>query len=152
MASVNKCIFIGNVGQDPEVKYLESGMAVAKLSLAVSESYKNKNGEQIQTTEWVRLEFWDKMAQIVEKYVRKGGQIYVEGKMQSEKWTNKEGVEMTSIKIRVQSLTLLGGTGNPKLPENGITNDPPAQKPVAQQPSTQNFPPVTTVDDDDLPF
>lgn len=152
MASVNKVILIGNCGGDPEIKYLENGSAVAKISIATTESYTNKSGERIDNTEWHRLEFWEGLAKVVEKYVKKGSQLYVEGKIRTDEWTDKEGVRRNSITIRVNNLTLLGGTGNPKLPENGITNDPP--KPNTQRPVDPASPLMAYngEDNDDLPF
>lgn len=153
--SVNKVILIGNVGGTPEYKELDSGSAIAKFSLATSESYTNKSGEKITSTEWHRIEVWEGLARVVEKYVNKGSQIYVEGKIRTDKWTDKEGVERTGVTIRANSLTLIGGTGNPKTPNEGITNQqPPAEKKPAYQkpdPKANQFP-LAEDDLDDLPF
>ena len=144
MASVNRAILIGRVGQDPEVRYLEGGAIVAKLSLATSDAYTNKQGERVENTEWHRLELWDKTAQVAEKYVRKGDQIYVEGKITTEKWNDKEGVERYTTKIRVINLTMLGSAKD-KGESNGNT---PAN------PAMQNAPfnPPATDESEDLPF
>ena len=89
---VNKVILVGNLGQDPEVRYMPNGNAVANVSLATAESYKDKNtGQMVDKTEWHRVVFFGKLAEIVGEYVRKGSQIYVEGKLQTRKWTDKDG-------------------------------------------------------------
>ncbi len=110
MSSVNKVILIGNVGQDPEIKHLESGMAVAKLSIATTETYTVKStGEKKKETEWHNLEFWGKIVDsVIDKYVKKGNRIYVEGKIKTDKWEDKEGNTKYSTKIKCDSLTLLG--------------------------------------------
>ncbi len=105
--SINKVILVGNVGKDPEVKYLESGTAVARFSLATNESYKNKNGEKVTNTEWHNIEVWRGTAEFVEKYVRKGTQLYVEGKIRTENWEDREGNKRYTTKILVDSLQLL---------------------------------------------
>lgn len=106
--SINKVILVGNVGKDPEVKYLESGTAVARFSLATNETYKNKNGEKVTNTEWHNIEVWRGTAEFVEKYIKKGTQLYVEGKIRTENWEDKEGNKRYTTKILVDSLQLLG--------------------------------------------
>ena len=118
--SINKVILVGNVGKDPEVKYLESGTAVARFSLATNETYKNKSGEKVTNTEWHNIEVWRGTAEFVDKYVKKGTQLYVEGKIRTENWEDKEGNKRYTTKILVDSLQLLGkkdeGTDNGPLP------------------------------------
>ena len=106
--SINKVILVGNVGKDPEVKYLESGTAVARFSLATNESYKNKSGEKVTNTEWHNIEVWRGTAEFVEKYLKKGAQIYVEGKIRTENWEDKDGNKRYTTKILVDSLQMLG--------------------------------------------
>ena len=91
MAGVNKVILLGNLGADPEVKYLEGDKVVAQLSLATTEAYNDRNGNRVEQTEWHDLELWDQQAKIAEKYLKKGSQIYVEGKIKSDKWTDEQG-------------------------------------------------------------
>jgi len=93
MASVNKVILIGDLGRDPEVRYLPSGDAVATLHLATTEKWKDKSGEAQEQTEWHRISFFGRQAEICGEYLRKGSSIYVEGRLQTRKWTDKEGVE-----------------------------------------------------------
>lgn len=139
--SVNKVILLGNLGKDPETRYLENNRVVTTFSLATSETFTDKNGERKTDTEWHRVELWDNLAKIAEKYLKKGSQVYIEGKIKSENWKDKEGNEKTGIKIRGISLTLLGGQ---RSNENSSTAAP---KPPDAEPSTAE--PVST---DDLPF
>lgn len=154
-ASVNKVILIGNLGSDPEVRYLESGSAVAKFSIATTESYTNKSGERVDNTEWHRIELWEGLAKVAEKYLKKGGQVYVEGKIRTDRYTDKEGVDRTSITIRGNSLTLLGSApagGSDQQQQGGATTNQnkSQQDNYANNPPTSNFTPPS--DDDDLPF
>ncbi|GAB3174659.1 single-stranded DNA-binding protein [Telluribacter humicola] len=110
--SVNKVILIGNLGSDPEVRYLEGGSSVARFNIATSESYTNKSGERVEQTEWHRIELWDRLAQIAEKYLRKGNSVYIEGRIRTENWTDKDGQQRSGVTIRANTLTLLGGGGN----------------------------------------
>jgi len=105
--SVNKVILLGNLGKDPEVRYLEQNRVVAKFTLATSETFTNRQGERQTETEWHNIEVWDNLARIVEKYVKKGNQLYLEGKIRTERWTDKEGHEHSTKKIKATSLTLL---------------------------------------------
>ena len=108
MASVNRVTLLGNVGQDPEMRYLPSGEAVAKFSIATTETWKDKAGGKQERTDWHRVEFIGRTAEIVGEYVKKGRQVYVEGSVRYDKWTDKEGVEKTLTKIKGDKLTLLG--------------------------------------------
>ena len=109
MSGVNKVILLGRIGQDPEVKHLEGDKVVAKVSLATSESYKDKSGNKVENTEWHNLELWDGLAKLAESYLKKGSQIYVEGKIKTDKWETDTGEKRSAVKIRVTSLTMLGG-------------------------------------------
>lgn len=103
---VNKVILVGNCGQDPEIRYMPNGNAVANVTLATSESYKDKNtGQAVEKTEWHRVVLFGKLAEITGEYVRKGSQIYVEGKLQTRKWTDQQGVERYTTEIVVDSFT-----------------------------------------------
>ncbi|WP_159468002.1 single-stranded DNA-binding protein [Dyadobacter sp. 3J3] len=148
MASVNKVILIGNLGSDPEVRYLESGSAIAKFSIATTEAYTNKNGERVENTEWHRIELWEGLAKVAEKYLKKGNPVYIEGKIRTDKFTDKEGVEKYSTTIRANSMTLLGGA-----PVSG-GNQISGQGQQTQQRQPDPIPPGMgpNKDDDDLPF
>lgn len=110
MASINKVIVIGNVGKDPEARSLPSGDAVSNLSLATTDKYKDKStGEIKENTEWHRVAFFGKLAEIVNQYVKKGSQIYVEGRLRTRKWTDASGVEKYSTEIIGETMQMLGG-------------------------------------------
>ena len=150
MASVNKVILLGNCGRDPEVRYLPSGMAIANISIATSSKRKDKNtGETIEETQWHRVQFFDKLAGIVGEYVRKGSQIYVEGRLQTRKWTDKDGQEKYSTEIRADNMQMLGAK-----PERQDAPTPRQQAP--QKPVQSNRAPVSQSGfedmDDDIPF
>lgn len=154
MAGVNKVILVGNLGADPEVKYLEGDKVVAKLRLATTESYKDRSGNRVDQTEWHDLEMWDGQAKIAEQYLKKGSQIYVEGKIKTDTWQDEQGQNRYRTKIRVLSFTMLGGK-----PEGMTGNQPPNQAPASSpKPTTasagSNSGPDLVLDDtdDDLPF
>ena len=108
MAGVNKVILVGNLGKDPEVRYLEGGTAVAKFSLATSESYKDKTGKKVDQTEWHNIVLWRGLAEVAEKYLKKGMQVYIEGKIRSRSWEDKEGVKKYTTEIIAENLNILG--------------------------------------------
>lgn len=109
---VNKAIIVGNVGQDPEVRYMPSGSAVAEVSVATTESWKDKqSGDKQERTEWHRITFFGRLAEIVGEYVRKGSQIYVEGSIRTEKWQDKNGQDRYTTKIVANEMQMLGGRG-----------------------------------------
>ena len=112
MASLNRALLIGNVGADPDVRYLDrdgNGNAkVASFRLAVTERYKDRNGELKENTEWVNISAWNKSADIVERFVKKGSLLYIEGKLATRKWTDKDGNERQSTEIRADGIQLLG--------------------------------------------
>jgi single-strand DNA-binding protein len=109
--SVNKVILIGNLGADPEVRYLESGQAVANFSLATNRVYLTKENEKKEETEWHRVVLWGKLAEIAEKYLNKGKTIYVEGRLRTRQWTDQNGVEKYTTEIVGETMTMLGGKG-----------------------------------------
>ncbi len=108
MSSVNKVIIIGHLGQDPEVRYLPSGDSVANLSIATTESWKDKQGQKQEQTEWHRVSLFGKTAEIGGEYLKKGSQVYIEGKLQTRKWTDKEGQERYTTEIRADRMQMLG--------------------------------------------
>jgi len=121
MAGVNKVILVGNLGKDPEVRYLDSGVAVANFSLATTENYKNKQGERVSQTEWHNIVLWRGLAEVAEKYLKKGASIYVEGKIKTRKWEDKEGVTRYSTEILGDNMTMLGG--KPSLQDTNEENN-----------------------------
>ncbi|MEM7292242.1 MAG: single-stranded DNA-binding protein [Pseudomonadota bacterium] len=109
---INKVILVGNLGADPEVKYMPSGSAVANISVATSDSWKDKNtGQQQERTEWHRVVFFNRLAEIVGEYLKKGSQVYVEGRLQTRKWQDKQGVDRYSTEIVANEMQMLGGRG-----------------------------------------
>jgi single-strand DNA-binding protein len=160
MASVNKVILVGNCGRDPEVRYLPSGQAVATVSVATSSKRKDKNsGETVEDTQWHRVTFFDRLAEIAGEYVKKGRPIYVEGRLKYGKFTNKDGVEQNTCDIIATEMQLLGsreGMGGPGGDEDGGAPrraPAPASRnaPAASRPASK---PSTGFDDmdDDIPF
>ena len=115
--SVNKVILVGRLGKDPEVRYMPNGEAVANFSIATSESWKDKNGERVTKTEWHNIALYRKMAEIAGQYLKKGSQVYIEGKIQSRKYTGKDGIERTAYEIIGSEMKMLGGnTGTDSVP------------------------------------
>jgi single-strand DNA-binding protein len=112
MAGVNKVILVGNLGKDPEVKYLDSGVAVANFSLATTENYKNKEGERVSQTEWHNVVLWRGLAEVAEKFLKKGSNIYIEGKIKTRKWEDKDGNTRYSTEILGDNMTMLGSKLN----------------------------------------
>lgn len=162
MASVNKVILVGNCGRDPEIRYLPSGQAVANVSIATSSKRKDKNtGEMVEDTQWHRVTFYDRLAEIAGEYVKKGRPIYVEGRIKYGKFTNKDGVEQNTCDIIATEMQLLGGREGMGGPSSGGGDDegaprraaPPArQQPAASKPAASK--PSSGFDDmdDDIPF
>ena len=131
MRGINKVILVGQVGKDPEIRYFQSGDAYCTLSVATSESWKDKaTGEQKTATEWHRVKFTRKLAEIVGQYVRKGQQLYVEGKLETSKYTDKQGVERYSTDIVANEMQMLGGKKDGAESDNGWgkTEKPKAEK------------------------
>ena len=118
MGSVNKVLIIGNAGKDPETKYTESGTAVCTLTLATKHSWKEKDGQRQEKTEWHRVVFWGKLAEIVDKYVKKGSQVYVEGRIETRKWTDKNGHDKYTTEIVADQMQMLSGK-----PKAEVDND-----------------------------
>jgi single-strand DNA-binding protein len=131
MASVNKAFILGNCGKDPEVRYAPSGMAVCNLSIATSSKRKDKSsGEMIEETQWHRVTFYDKLAEIVGQYVKKGKPIFVEGRIVYRKYTDKDGVEKFSTEIVASEMQLLGGNDGGERPAQALAQRPAAPKPA----------------------
>ena len=148
---VNKAIIVGNVGQDPEVRYMPSGSAVAEVSVATSEQWKDKqSGEKQERTEWHKVTFFGRLAEVVGEYVRKGSQIYIEGSIRTEKWQDKQGQDRYTTKIIANEMQMLGGrTGG----STGFQQDASSQAPRQSAPAAAPAPAGSSADfDDDIPF
>jgi single-strand DNA-binding protein len=164
MASVNKVILVGNCGRDPEIRYLPSGQAVANVSVATSTKRKDKNtGESIEDTQWHRVTFYDRLAEIAGEYLKKGRPVYVEGRLKYGKYTDQAGVEKNTVDIIATELQLLGGRegmGAPNDGDEGGTTPPRRAVPtVAPRPAAtpRQAPAPRTASgfddmDDDIPF
>lgn len=164
MASVNKVILVGNLGRDPEVRYLPNGNAVANVTIATSSKYKNQAGEMVEETEWHRVSFFGKLAEIVGQYLKKGRSIYVEGRIKTRKYTDKDGVEKYATDIVANEMQMLGSREGMGEPSGSAHDDDganyarptpaaratPASRPAAAAPAK----PSSGFDDmdDDIPF
>jgi single-strand DNA-binding protein len=150
MASVNKVILIGNLGKDPETRYLPSGDAVTNISLATSETWKDRNGEKQEHTEWHRVAFFGKQAEIAGEYLKKGSPVYVEGRIRTRKWQDKEGQDRYSTEIIADRLQLLGSRNTPAGADDSMTREPAAAAAAPKPPAPKNDP--FSQMDDDIPF
>ena len=141
---VNKAIIIGNLGQDPEVKYMPNGNAVANITIATSESWKDKNtGEKVEKTEWHRVVFFKRLAEIVGEYLKKGSKVYVEGQLRTRKW-DKDGQTHYSTEIVAREMQMLDGQSSQGVPQ--------PQAGQNQEPPKQAVPDGANDFDDDIPF
>ncbi len=126
--SVNKVILVGNVGKDPETRYLEGGTAVCSFSLATSETYRNRDGEKITNTEWHNVVLWRGLAEVAEKYVRKGSQLYIEGRIRTRSWDDRDGNKRYTTEINAKTVQFLGGnatTGAPRTEKDPQSQEQP---------------------------
>jgi single-strand DNA-binding protein len=140
---INKVILVGNLGQDPETRYMPSGSAVTNITVATNESWKDKQtGEQKERTEWHRVAMFNRLAEIAAEYLRKGSQVYIEGKLRTRKWQDRDGNDRYTTEIIADEMQMLGGRGGggsaPMRSESGSAGQAP-------QPPTDDF-------DDDIPF
>ena len=158
MASVNKVILVGNLGKDPEIRYMTNGDAVANVTIATSESWKDKaSGEKKEITEWHRLVFYRKLAEIVSQYLKKGSTVYVEGRIRTRKWQDKEGQERYTTEIEVTEMQMLGGRQSASsasggeaeyggsMPSSAPSGGSRSAAPAKKAPSFEDM-------DDDIPF
>lgn len=161
---INKVILVGNLGDDPEIKYTQAGMAITRASLATSSVRKDKEGNTQERTEWHRVTFFGKLGEIAGEYLKKGSQVYVEGSIRYDKYTGQDGVEKYFTEIIADQMQMLGGR-----PEGGSGGERPARAPREsggnygggqrsggaprqQSPASNNPPPMDDFSDDDIPF
>ncbi len=151
MASVNKVILIGNLGADPETRYLPSGDAVTNIRIATTDTWKDKNGEKQEHTEWHRVAFFGKTAEIAGEYLKKGSPVYIEGRIRTRKWQDKEGKDRYTTEIIARDMQMLGGRGGAGAGAGG--GEPRAAR---SAPSDDRSAPPAAADvgefDDDIPF
>ena len=140
MASVNNVILVGNLGKDPEVKKFDSGIKNASFSLATTEKFKNKTGEMVSNTEWHNIVVWGALSDVAEKYLKKGSQIYLEGKIKTSSWEDKSGAKRYKTEIYADSFTMLG------------VKDVQSNEPKKENTTQHELRPNTDIYDDDLPF
>ena len=149
---VNKVILVGNLGNDPEVRYMPNGEAVANLSIATSESWKDKQGQLQERTEWHKLTAYRKLAEIIGEYVKKGSRLYVEGKLQTRKWQDQQGNDRYTTEVIISEMQMLGGNENKGAGSAQQQSQPAPKQPKPQQ-QAQKPPGEPDFDfDDDIPF
>lgn len=149
--SVNKVILIGRVGRDPEIRYTSGGSPVATFSIATDESFKSRNGEQQQHTEWHRVVAWNKLAEICGEYLTKGKQVYIEGSIRSRQWEDRSGNKRTSYEIIARAMQMLGSRADAERAASGAGRS--ASQPSEEQPDYNPEPsPEGEITDDDIPF
>ena len=174
MASINKVILIGNLGKDPEVRYTPNGAAICNITLATTRSWKNKDsGDKVEETEWHRVVFYDRLAEIAGEYLKKGRPVYVEGRLKTRKWQDKEGVDKYTTEIVADNMQLLGGReggepggggganrGGERVSQGGGDDrgeprssapSAPASRPAASKPAAKSSTGFEDMDDD-IPF
>lgn len=153
--SVNKVILVGRLGKDPETRYMTNSEAVTNVTLATSEKYKDKSGESVEKTEWHNLVFYRRLAEVAGEYLKKGSQIYIEGRIQTRKWQDKEGNDRYTTEVIVNEMQMLGGksgsAGNSEVVEN--QSSAPARSTSAARPAAASAA-KSNIDnfDDDIPF
>jgi single-strand DNA-binding protein len=145
MGSVNKVILVGNLGRDAELRYTPGGAAVATLNLATTEVWNDKGGQRQEKTEWHRIVLWGKQAESLQEYLTKGKQIYVEGKLQTRQWDDKDGNKRYTTEIKADRITLLGGGGGGR----GASMDRGGS---SMSHAAGDEPPMEPITDDDIPF
>ncbi len=148
---VNKVILVGNLGNDPDVRYTQDGRAIANISIATTESWKDKtSGEKVEKTEWHRVVFFNRLGEIVAEYLKKGSQIYVEGRLQTRKWQDKEGNDRYTTEVVANEMQMLGGRSGGGAP----SYDAPVsdESSSAPQTSSNSAAPASDSFDDDIPF
>ena len=160
MASVNKVIIVGNLGRDPETRYMPSGDAMTNIAVATTDKWKDKaTGEQKEATEWHRVAFFGKLAEIAGQYLKKGSQVYIEGKLRTRKWTDKDGIEKYSTEIIADTMQMLGsrqgaGGGSAAMDDGGYGGGYGGGAPAQRAPASAPAKRPQNIDDmdDDIPF
>lgn len=154
MAGVNKVIILGRLGKDPEMRSFDSGSQVCRIVVATSETYNDKQGQKVEKTEWHNISFWGKLADIANKYLKKGSEVYVEGKLQTNSYES-DGITKYSTEILANSMNLIGGRpeGSAQTQNTAqATSSAAAPKPMSPQSATNSALGGNDDDDDDLPF
>jgi single-strand DNA-binding protein len=144
MRGVNKVILVGNLGRDPEIRYTRDGTAVANLSLATTETWNDANGQRQERTEWHRVVAWGKLAEIAKEYLGKGRQVYIEGRLQTRSWDDKEGNKRYTTEIKADQMVMLGGRGG----DGGGYRDSAPPEPPPSEAAREPF----QATEEDVPF
>lgn len=153
MAGVNRVVLLGNVGADPEVRHLDSGVSVARIRLATTETYRDKEGQKRDITEWHNVVMWRGLAKIAEEYIKKGSQIFIEGKIRSNNWEDDQGNQRRSIEIVADNLQMLGRPGSSQADGSNNYQKPAGQaNQGASEPESPDFDAGGGDEADDLPF
>jgi len=142
MGTVNRVILVGNLGRDAELRFTGSGSPVCKFSVATTETYKGRDGEKKEETEWHRINLWGKSAETLAQYLTKGKQVYIEGRLKTQKWKDKEGNDRTSVEVTADKVTLLGG---------GQRREPAERDDAVHEPTAHDAG-VSMPGDDEVPF
>jgi len=149
--SVNKVILVGRLGKDPETRYTSSGQAVCNFSLATDETYKDRAGERQKRTEWHRIVVWAKQAEIAQQYLHKGSLIYLEGRIQTRQWDDREGQKRTTVEIVANNFRMLGGRGDAAAAAAGAGTGSAEADVQTPAPAAEDAP-APEVSDEDIPF
>jgi single-strand DNA-binding protein len=152
MASINRVILVGNLGKDPEIRHIEGGITVARFPIATSETYKDKTGNKVERTEWHNIVAWRGLAEVAEKYLKKGQSVYVEGKIRSNNYQDKDGVQRYSIEIVADNMTMLGGGRAEGNGHGGQTSSESAAGNSSGNASKAEMSTTYDSEPDDLPF
>ena len=148
---LNKAMLIGNLGADPETRYMQDGTCVCNIRIATTERFKDRNGERQDRTEWHRVVLWGKLGEIANQYLHKGSQVYIEGKIETRKWQDRDGNDRYSTDIRAREMKMLSGKG-----EGAPRSSTPAEKPAQSAPADDPFADAPAFNDvpvdDDIPF
>lgn len=127
MSGVNKVILVGNLGKSPEIRNLENGRSVVNFPLATSETYKDKSGERVTKTEWHNIVIWSPLAEVAEKYLNKGSQVYIEGKLTTRSWDDNDGNKRYTTEVVGREMTLLGSKGTEEVQPATVSTTPPIE-------------------------
>jgi single-strand DNA-binding protein len=152
MGSVNKVILVGNLGRDAELRYTPGGAAVATLNMATTETWTDKGGQRQEKTEWHRVVFWGKVAESLTEYLTKGKQVYVEGRLETRQWNDKDGNKRYTTEIKGDKIVLLGSAGGGGRGGGGASRGGGEESMAGGQPSHGGDVPDTPLTDDDIPF
>ncbi|RME86736.1 MAG: single-stranded DNA-binding protein [Zetaproteobacteria bacterium] len=151
---INKVILIGNLGQDPELRYTQDGTPVCNVRIATTERFKNRQGEMQERTEWHNVVFWGRLAEIAAEHLKKGDRVYVEGRLQSRTWQDNQGNNRITVEIRASEMKMLGGRRGGRAGSEGLAEQE-AAAPAASKPSKDPFAApmdATPPEEDDIPF